>query len=410
MNISPNDPLTPESQRVWEKITREHIEAEIITYIGINNLEELVVVLNLNSQEPPFVDASSTGAPSSSPSEVPTNPDQAVITNIKKSGTRGDFLWDIRRTQDANLNIGFSVDIFIRSALKEHIINHYIGDAFDTQEDRQSYLTDLVLSDASFERAQRLNVILPDPPPAPTPAPSNDIGTTSGMIVGLFVVAFFGSFVGYFFVHRKRLRNNSLLKNALPLEIEETEDGEHACAEIDVRVEGDISTLGDPFPFFVHDTEQPSIADTMSLGYDFKRAYQGADGPSLADFSEGDDPNLVLAKDDDTMDAHYFAGNYFEVEAPPGLLGMVLVSSADGIPTVLAIKPCSPLASDVQVGDQLLRVDGKDVTASLSIDVARLIATKRKNDLRRFVFTRPPAEDEQPVGSHCSETIQLPSS
>jgi hypothetical protein len=292
--------------------------------------------------------------------------------------------------------------------LKEHIINRYIRGAFDATEDHQRYLTDLALADASFERAQRLNVILPDPPLGPIPAPSKGIGSTSGMSAGLFFLAFLGFLVSYFIVRKKRLRNNLLLKKALPLDIEETEDGELACAEIDLSDEGDISTLGDPFPSFVQDTEQPSLADTMSLGYDFKKAYQGADGASLADFSEGDDPNLVLAKDDDTLDARYFDGNYFEVQAPPGLLGMVLVSSADGVPTVHAIKQCSPLASDVQVGDKLLRVDGKDVSTSFAIDVARIIAVKQRNDLRRFVFTRPHAEDEQPVGSYCSETVNLP--
>ena len=49
----------------------------------------------------------------------------------------------------------------------------------------------------------------------------------------------------------------------------------------------------------------------------------------------------------------------YTVEAPPGLLGMTLETSAlDGTPSVYGIKTTSPLASDVQVGDRLMSVDG----------------------------------------------------
>jgi hypothetical protein len=250
MNISPNNPLKPESQRVWEKITTEHIEAEISRYIGMDNVEELVVVLNLNSQEPPFISASPTvtptGAPSSSFTEVPTNPDQVVITNIMRSGTRGylDVL-KRRRTQDANLNIGFSVDVLVRSTLQAHVINHYIGGAFDTADDRQRYLKALALADPASESAQRLNVVLPDPPPESIQLPSSRSGY--GMIAGLVGGSSVFTALLFFLVYKRRQVAD--IKNDTLLEIECMND--HICSEIEwMSGKCDISTLGDPIPMF----------------------------------------------------------------------------------------------------------------------------------------------------------------
>jgi len=92
------------------------------------------------------------------------------------------------------------------------------------------------------------------------------------------------------------------------------------------------------------------------------------------------------------------AGYYrYTVEAPPGLLGMVLESSADGTPSVYGIRNSSPLASDVEVGDRLMTVDGLDVSEMDATAVSRLIASKKENKYRQLTFVRPTDEDQEPV-------------
>jgi hypothetical protein len=433
MNISPIDPLKPESQRTWEKITTEHIEEEIVTYIGIGNVEELVVVLNLNSQEPPFISAAPTVTPTDNPTSSPSQtPSTFEIANLVPGtsrrlqvtadfnhvdgedadtaiirGTRGALEHDRRRTQDANLNIVFSVDIFIRSSLNEHVVNRYVGGAFDTAEDRQAYLTQLVLADAAFESAQRLNVILPDPPPAPTPAPGRDTKATNGIIGGLAAVGIGGvALLAWFFSGRRRDPEN-VTKDHPPLEIESFENDGHDFSEIEVdQKAGDVSTLGDPIPQHLpHTAEQPSVADSFSLDYDFQKVYRGSSAPSLADISQGDSNNSnVLSQDDDTLGEQYATSDKFEVEVPPGMLGLVLETSIDGMPEVHAIKPTSSLVSELRIGDRLLSVDGEDVTVMLASDVSRLIASRMDNDVRRLIFSRPPGKYQKSVAPQCSET------
>jgi C-terminal processing protease CtpA/Prc len=57
--------------------------------------------------------------------------------------------------------------------------------------------------------------------------------------------------------------------------------------------------------------------------------------------------------------------NEFEVDAPPGVLRLVLETSDKGVPVVHAIKKTSCLALEVEVGDHLVAVDGEDVRAML---------------------------------------------
>ena len=439
MNISPNDPLKPEAQRVWEDITTELIKEEIISYIGEGNVEELVVVLNLNSQEPPFLSDAPTVTPTFTPTDYPTpspsvtpstaeNAEPVPVANRRLQGrddfnhlareeadnaivrsTRGMFMRDRRRTQDtdANLNIVFSIDIFIRSTLNEHVVNRYIGGALDTKVDQQAYITDLNLAHPAFEFAQRLSVVLPDPPPPPTPAPGKNNTATNGIIGGLAAVGIGGvALLAWCFSDRRRKPEN-VTKDHPPLEIEGFGNDERAFSEIELdHKAGDISTLGDPFPQHLpHTANQPSVADSFTLDYDFQKAYRGRSSPSLADISQGDSNNSnVLSQDDDTLGEQYATSDKFEVEVPPGMLGLVLETSIDGMPEIHAIKPTSSLASELLIGDRLLSVDGEDVTVMLASDVSRLIASRRDNDVRRLVFSRPPGKFQKPVAPLCSET------
>jgi hypothetical protein len=161
-----------------------------------------------------------------------------------------------------------------------------------------------------------------------------------------------------------------------------------------MRTDLEVSTLGDPIPqgtFLVPGTGDLSTAGSFSLDYDYKVSYQevpsiveevsGGGGDSLSD-------DLVPA-DDDTFEAQYGLDEQFEVLAPPGVLGLILETNKDGVPTINKIKESSALADQVQIGDRLLSVDGIDVSIMLASDVSRLIASRKDAPIRKFVFTRP---------------------
>ena len=94
---------------------------------------------------------------------------------------------------------------------------------------------------------------------------------------------------------------------------------------------------------------------------------------------------------DDILDTLVFLEDdidSFEIEVPPGLLGLVLVDSDQGVPAIHMIKSSSPLAGQVQKGDRLVGVDGKNVSLMWATDVSRLVA-KKQNKTRRLLFSRP---------------------
>jgi hypothetical protein len=78
----------------------------------------------------------------------------------------------------------------------------------------------------------------------------------------------------------------------------------------------------------------------------------------------------------------------FNINAPAGMLGMVLETPDGGVPRVQEIKSHSPLAGQVHVGDRLIAVDGKTVTSWNAAAVSRLIAAKKHNPGRELIFAR----------------------
>jgi C-terminal processing protease CtpA/Prc len=56
----------------------------------------------------------------------------------------------------------------------------------------------------------------------------------------------------------------------------------------------------------------------------------------------------------------------FQVNAPPGDLGLVLGTSEEGIAIVEEITRFSPLIGQVRVGDRLVALDGRDNTMMIA--------------------------------------------
>jgi hypothetical protein len=173
------------------------------------------------------------------------------------------------------------------------------------------------------------------------------------------------------------------------------------ASEIGLQTDVEVSTLGDPIPQSASpDTGivgDVSTAGSFSLDYDYKAYYMYQDIPSITEeVSRGGGgeslSNTLLPADDDTFEAQYGVGDPFEVLAPAGVLGLILETNEDGVPTINNIKPASVLANQVEIGDRLLSVDGIDVSVMLASDVSRLIASRKEAPVRKFVFARPMKE------------------
>ena len=295
-------------------------------------------------------------------------------------------------------NILFSID----SLLENHDYVEYTRASFDSAAEQVSLVSfmnnlgdecegfsdiDAVIVDAS-----ELNATLPA-----IETPSSESGTSVGIIVGIVVAIVAIALLLLIFVY-SRLRG-SASSSGSPLSLEEAlEEGNDLDAEyisaIGVKTAPDVSTLGDPIPLGAGGSllGDMSTNDSVSLDYDYQKAY--LDIPSVADVSgtTGENEtigNILVPADDDTFDAQYIGEKVFEIAAPPGVLGLILETNRHGVPTVNAIKPSSALEDQVKVGDRLISVDDQDVTVMLASDVSRLIASKRDQDVRKFVFTRP---------------------
>ena len=78
------------------------------------------------------------------------------------------------------------------------------------------------------------------------------------------------------------------------------------ASEIELDMRGDISTLGDPIPPGLHNStaQGSSVADSFTMAYDYQKAsYQ----PSVSTEESSDKPNIVVPKDDETLDAQHCA-------------------------------------------------------------------------------------------------------
>jgi len=418
MNISPNNPLGPKTEFLWEEVTRKLIEEEIILKIGVENVDELEVRVSVNSQEPPFTSSStsSTSTRRMLTASSASNVEESTSARSLVAETQDTFLRNTRRTAvtpTSNLKIVFLVDVLIRSPLDKHNINMYIGGTFDSKEDKERYIRALQEADPAFDSAVNVNFVSPILPPVElTSTPTSPVsggGSGAGggktfFIVGAVVIGGSGIVFGAL-MFLKRHRNQQVMETFYNDTVSKgsfshlnTLEATMAVAEndymshVDAKSDADVSTLGDPVPPRSNDIDQRSLDESIcSLDYDFERQYVN-DVVSACDISLEDvtHANNMLPKDDDELEAQYCATDEFEVEIPAGMLGLVLESSENGIPRVHTIKASSVLSSLVRVGDRLLSVDGEDVTLMSSSEISRLISSKRDNPIRKLVFMKPP--------------------
>jgi hypothetical protein len=322
------------------------------------------------------------------------------VTSQKEKSERKQGLRSLQQTQSNALELDLTVVLTILSSIENHDVNPYILTTFETRHDEYVSLLKAT-GDPAFANLTSVTV---------SPAINVDVEIATlddgengnnmdmamiGIIVGVAGagLAGIGLLVFYFYTRRK-----SKLKRRTPATsptVQEQGSGPYGD-EIEVDDRDDISTLGDPIPPHLrHDymaddpTAFKSTTGSLTADYDFQQAFRSGQG-SVVDTNTESNPSTFVSKDDLTLEAEYSKkSNQFEVEAPPGLLGLVLITSGEGVPAVHAIKETSCLAPEVQVGDYLLAVDGEDVTTMLSSSVSQLIASKKDNAVRKFVFSRP---------------------
>lgn len=367
MRLSECEPLDVVAQSIWVDVTAAHIRKEIV-----DKMEEMLpdefskvgVSIDLTEQLPPY------------------------------EGRR------LRRLQVDEEELTFNAVISIESRIDEHDVNSYILGAFDTKKEEDEYINSLMATmDEAFENLVSVSVAPAKTitelnyPPAGDGSPGRTDTATIGIIVGLVVVGIAGFGLAGYVLYSRRRRGT---KKTPTSSLDEDPNDYHYGDEIDIGTRDEVSTLGDPIPpgmrneFLGEDAAFSATTDSLTADYDFQKAYRNGQ-PSVVDSHTGSDPSSFLAKDDITLEAEYQneAQTRFEVEAPAGLLGLVLETSEDGVPVVHAIKESSCLAGQVQVGDRLVCVDDEDVTSMLASSVSRLIASKKDHPVRRFAFTRP---------------------
>ena len=163
------------------------------------------------------------------------------------------------------------------------------------------------------------------------------------------------------------------------------------------RPELDVSTLGDPIPQGMAAPTDASLAEetNISLPYDYKVAahilpsVDESASYSFSEVSSNASSNAIdVQTDDDTLDAQYFIEETIQVDAPPGMLGLVLEADKDGIATVCDMKQISPVADRVHIGDKLVAVNDVDVSGMPVDEVTSLIASKQDKNGRTLVFSR----------------------
>ena len=394
MTLTNVEPLSPMSAEKWAEMTRVFLMTEATTSIGRDLVDTMNVTVSLVSQDPPFV------------------------------------LRRLRAMQQTTLDIDFNVVLDIQSVVDVNDLNRYIVGAFHTYEKKTSYLTTLQATDGAFMNVDGVEVL---PASSVSRVVQNPPNTTSGieglgygLIIGialaaLAIISLTAAILYSRWRHRRRrttLRESTSSGSEkarhgddddsmynLPVDTQSTcEDSLYTSPSkgtLDYDLQGafkiskqpasvgssdsDFAKYIDSFrhkpapqPVSVCDSESEFTAGSET--YNYSAAFKNLQG-SIADSQSqmtgrGTNDDLTIVSE-------------FEVKAPPGNLGIVLESADDGVPVVQEVYRSSPLVKQVNIGDRLLSVDGRDVTMVMASTVSRIIASKKDNAVRRFVFARP---------------------
>lgn len=368
MTIEGIAPLDSVRTLKWKKITIEHLRNELPDVLEGAELVDLSVTLT--SQNPPYV-------------------------------VRRHLFRRLQSTQE----LTFDTAVSVRSARDDLDVNNFVDRSFESDEQKDAYLEDLINSDDGFANAAELSMTQgPSASQIQAPASVDKGGVdTAGIpfivgiaVAGVAVVVAIIALLGYSRRRRRRRQRFSGTGTAKATNATSARNSHpsapppYAADYVDPD-EDSLYDLNLEVP--MHSSRDESSVFTsnssITMPFDDQVAFQKQSMYASAEDGVGAVSESFMANPSDQF-------YRYTVEAPPGMLGMVLETSAlDGTPSVYGIKNTSPLASDVQVGDRLVDIDGLDVSEMDATAVSRLIAGKKKNQYRRLVFLRALDEDDQ---------------
>lgn len=351
---------------------------------------------------------------------------QSVITTANNNnGTR-------RWLQSATLNplkIAMDVELDYRTQNLDFNASTAISNAFNSNQDRNAYLQTLRnTGDPIFANLQTVQVFVDgvSPPGDTTSNPQSKIWVIVGSSLGGSIVAIGLGYFGYTRFKTTTTRDeddedvDGIILPQFSTDCSQNKPG--YSTEILVERQDDVSTLGDPVVYggmMTSGAESERDERTASVGEDFDYLLnlggQWIDGDSsgrtrmmstdslpVTRQSSSQSGSLSLSKagmghiptslfaDDSSFEQQFREEQEeekYEIEVPPGRLGMVIDTPNGGIPVVHALKSESVLFNKVKVGDRLIYVDEDDVTNMTALQVSKLISL-RSEQKRQLVFVR----------------------
>lgn len=398
----------------WEAATAAHIRQHILeTDFGDEPIFDLGVRTNIIRQVPLFGSGPvPTTQPSQAPSVVPSDAPSMAPSSALRRGRGRDL-----QTESAllPLRIVFDVAVSFRSLGQDYSAVTMVGEAFNSDEDRASYISRLErTNNVAFKNLSDVDLLVEGAAPLEEPPPSGGTSSNLGVIVGAAAAGALVVLVGIILVMRRRGGGGGTKEAPNTASMTDVRMG--FSSEINVSRQDDISTLGDPMygpggimamGGMARDERTASVGDD----YDYAKNYLNtpAGGPPSSQetrsrmastdsgrgsskVSLGPMANAVFSDEESFEQQYSTAEDRFEVTVPPGKLGMVIDTPNGGVPVVHAIKSESILSNRVKVGDRLVAVDEEDVTAMTAVQVSKLISLKSDQE-RVLSFVRAHAPD-----------------
>lgn len=310
----------------------------------------------------------------------------------------------LRRLEDSAplkiLQVEFVVRVTFRSAKTDYNVVNLVGEAFNTQAERNRYVQRLQATNPAFASVSSVSVLVDGKAPAPTETPSPEEGDD----LMIFIIAGAGGgaalvTLGLCFLYCNRKGGTTAPKKDSHTTTGSDSSPAGLAADILVnpRNNDDISTLGDPVTtaMMTSHIAGPSDEHTASVhnDYDYSQEYRRAHGiasdvGSLDRNESVGNSASIFSSEHSLQELLDESNDRFEVVVPPGKLGIVMDNSpSSGTPMVYAVKPNSVLCREVRIGDRLISVDDADVTMMSAIQVSKLISLKNDQE-RTLVFVR----------------------
>lgn len=377
--------LPPSSEGIWEIVTTEHL-ADHIGNLCDYAYKNMDIKVTMKDQ-----------ITNSSVIEIANK----VMANKESSDSSKD-------PKDSILIMKSSVYVVLTNGIElDRTSYEIILDSFNTDKKSRTYLNRLKkTNDAAFTNLTNVSIlqqlptaILMDKPEEGTPTIGPDESQNSSDKASSGHSAFVGLMLGFsvctlFFVgalrgplkqciYRKRATYTGA-SNILGQRGQDTFD-------VEIIKDSDVSTLDSrlsPYSadFHVHpETTSPSMSQRLKDRISKIAAASPVKAPKI--FSP---PREVFAKlkAGGYSDSFDDEDSFFELRAPPGMLGIIVESPDQAGPTVHGVKESSPFYGQVSIGDKLIAVDGEDTATMSAIRASKLISYKSNQQVRRLLFKR----------------------